>query len=164
MRAGEGLGRDGRRERRARFLGREEGPRAREKGTHWEQSGQRREAAAADAEAGGREEMQEPHREWPHGRTRGTTETASKGERQTGHSGGSASDGEGDAAFAMAVASARISTATGGRGVYRAGACRDGGVAGRRLGIGRYECSLLGRTWQQPIVWSVQLKCEEPRQ
>jgi hypothetical protein len=98
----------GRRERRARFLGREEAPWAREKGTHWEQSGQRREAAAAaEAEAGGREEMQEPQREWPHGRTRGTTEASSKGERHTGHSGGSASGGGGDEALAMAEASAR---------------------------------------------------------
>jgi hypothetical protein len=102
------------RERRARFLGREEGPRAREKGTHWEQSGQRREEAAVDAEAGGREEMQEPQREWPHWRTRGTTEAASKGERHTGHSGGSSSGGEADAALAMAVASARISAGSGG--------------------------------------------------
>lgn len=37
--------------------------------------------------------MQGPQREWPHGRTRGTTEAASNGERHTGHSGGSASTG-----------------------------------------------------------------------
>ena len=84
---------EGRSARRARFFGREEGPSAREKGTYWEQRGQRREEpAAAEAEAGGRATMQGPQREWPHERTRGTTEVASNGERHTGHSGGSASE------------------------------------------------------------------------
>lgn len=46
---------------------------------------------AAAAEAGGRAAMQGPQREWPHGRTRGTVEVASNGERHTGHSGGSTS-------------------------------------------------------------------------
>lgn len=94
---------------RARFLGREEGPRAREKGTHWEQRGQRSEAAEAEAEAeaGGREAMQGPQREWPHGRTRGAAEAASKGERHTGHSGGSASGGGDAVPAAMAASYAR---------------------------------------------------------
>lgn len=85
---------EGRSAMRARFFGREEGPSAREKGTHWEQRGQRREEpAVAAVEAGGRATMQAPQREWPHGRTRGTAEAASNGERHTGHSGGSASAG-----------------------------------------------------------------------
>lgn len=98
---------EGRSATRARFLGREEGPSARAKGTHWEHRGQRREEApAAAAEAGGRAAMQGPQREWPQGRTRGTAEAASNGERHTGHSGGSASASTGGAVVAMIVVSA----------------------------------------------------------
>jgi hypothetical protein len=97
---------EGRSARRARFLGSEEGPSVRANGTHWEHRGQRREEApAAAAEAGGRAVMQGPQREWPHGRTRGTTEAASNGERHTGHSGVSASASTGGAVVAMIVVS-----------------------------------------------------------